>query len=325
MIYAVLLMLLGASPGPSPQPLCLSESSSSDVVQIAAEFQFSSNAASVEWMYRSLRPRLKIGRQNFTPKNVSIDEKSLNSVFCIEDGHLPEKGGRFFFDIGPRQYSIVLRPIVPYTKLRPSMGASALSEGQMKVSIIDQEVPTWITLRQGRLLRAAGGAILVELTLHNWSSSAVPVTELHLFASSVPFPEVVICRESDSAQTVDLDWDVIIPSSGADGARTKLRDVDVIVPVTFNFIGTCGTRYFSAEVPLIESIEAKGMTVVTVALRELPRPASRDANLRMDRFSPGFAMPLARWPFWEGRIEAGLPVFPQTSLLIREDKGDSRE
>ena len=188
------------------------------------------------------------------------------------------------------------------------------------IVLSDQVKPDWAALRSARLLSSQDGALLLEVIIHNFENSDLPLQEISIGLSH-PRSAKIACIREDPRQSVTLEWERIQATEGADGAWTTLGNTKIKVGVAYRNTGECSDYTFAASVPVQQIVPQGGSARISLILRGVGSVSAGANSLEPESLFLGRRKsipPLQSWLTWRVGASADASIWPKTLLVSRQ-------
>ena len=185
LILAFLLYSSGAS-GMNCRAQCLSAINKENTVLVHIAFEFRDPQFRTDWVYGSLGGQIKLPIRNtpYSPTNSGVHDGRLELDFCIHERDLPPLNAKFKAHLGPREFTISVRPIEWESQEMVNYWGTKVKQGRMgAVFFLNQPDPDWVVAKSAGLLESADQFPRIEIELYNFSNQAIPGVQL-VFRSS---------------------------------------------------------------------------------------------------------------------------------------------
>ena len=141
-------------------------------VTIPVDFSFQDPQLQIDWIYRSLDPKVSFQGRTFMPDTLSTDGGKLSVTFCVASNLT---SGTLSFSFGPRQLSTATRPI----------GTDGL---MTRILFLLQPSPDWLMVRSATWNVSADGVPLITVSIYNPASASTTETgpSVHLLLTTGP-------------------------------------------------------------------------------------------------------------------------------------------
>jgi len=256
-------------------------------IKVPVDFSFKDSQYQIDWIYRSLDPRLSFAGQTVVPDTLSTDGGKLSLTFCLP-GNVT--GDRLIFSFGPRQLSTSVRPVA--------------SDGAMApVLFLLQSPPNWLIVRSATWDVAADGSPLITVSIYNTSNVGAAQTgpSVHLLLTQGPMS----CFGEPDSQQVDVKVSV------HDNAPTVIsKDEPFPDPVRRSASIASEGCDVNADLELGTTKEVKGNSSLIVRFK-------LSGKKLMYRMTNGTNLDLYSWADVPGRVALfkGDDVFPKCMSL----------
>ena len=178
-----------------------------DDIYVPISFELLDSDAQFGWVYRSLRPQLKVGSLEFRAKRAEVQDGKLNLGFCIPKLN---PAPRFVLSTGPRTYDLASREV-----LNSPTGPSSMS----RIYIAKQTRPDWVVIKSFDRFESKGTALpIFDLELFNFGKEH-PGGEVKATFSEYGYA----CFAGSPRVKVDVEADIV-------GKRLALSSADPEFP-----------------------------------------------------------------------------------------------